>query len=187
MKYVLNYQKFLEKFEILDSDEPDVKMAKEKMNSLQEQFTEFNQKKASIDAIYKDEKLTPEQVEEKLKQVIGLEEESPDRDRNPFLIEYSNVCRLEKEVSNLQDQRTKDKLKIQEFQEELSLLDKEETKLLTKSNINDLNTKLAEKSKKIIDIEKEIQQKKTELSQKMTQVQTDINEYTKKIQDEKQK
>ena len=94
---------------------------------------------------------------------------------------------MEKEVSNLQDQRTKDKLKIQEFQEELSLLDKEETKLLTKSNINDLNTKLVEKSKKIIDIEKEIQQKKTELSQKMTQVQTDINEYTKKIQDEKQK
>ena len=73
MKYVFNYQKFLEKFEISDSDEPDVKMAKEKMNSLQEQFTEFNQKKASIDAIYKDEKLTPDQVEEKLKQLIGLD------------------------------------------------------------------------------------------------------------------
>ncbi len=187
MKHLRNYTQFLEKFEITDSDEPDVKMAKEKMNSLEEQFNEFNQKKASIDSVYKDEKLTNDQIEEKLKQIIGLEEEGPEKDRNPFLIQYSNISRLQREVSNLQNERTKDKLKIQEFQEELNLLDKEETKLLTKSNINDLNTKLAEKSKKILDLGKEIETKKAELQQKMLEVRNEIDEYTKKIQEEKQK
>ena len=39
MKYVFNYQKFIEKLEIIDTDEPDVKMSKEKMNALEDQFT----------------------------------------------------------------------------------------------------------------------------------------------------
>ena len=63
MKYVFNYQKFIEKLEIIDTDEPDVKMSKEKMNALEDQFTEFNQKKAQIDAVYQDDKLTDKDVE----------------------------------------------------------------------------------------------------------------------------
>lgn len=187
MKYVYNYQKFLEKFEIKDTDEPEVKMSKEKMNSYEEQFTEYNQKKPQIDVIYKDENLDDKQIEVKLKQIIGETEEGPGKDRNIFLIEYSNLKKLEKEVSQLQDQRTKDKLKIQEFQEELSLLDKEETKLLTKSNINDLNTKLNQKSQKILELGKSIEQKKKEIEEKMANVRKDIDEFSKKIKDEEQK
>jgi hypothetical protein len=187
MKYVFNYQKFIEKLEIKDTDEPDVKMSKEKMNALEDQFTEFNQKKAQIDAVYQDDKLTDKDIEVKLKSIIGEIEAGPEQDRNPFLIEYSTLKKLEREVSHLQDERTKDKLKIQEFQEELSLLDKEETKLLTKSNINDLNTKLAQKSAKILEIGKSIESKKKEMEQKMTDVKKEIDEFNRKMKDEEQK
>jgi predicted nucleic acid-binding Zn-ribbon protein len=187
MKYVFNYQKFIEKLEIIDTDEPDVKMSKEKMNALEDQFTEFNQKKAQIDAVYQDDKLTDKDVESKLKSIIGQIESGPEQDRNTFLIEYSTLKKLEREVSHLQGERTKDKLKIQEFQEELSLLDKEETKLLTKSNINDLNTKLAQKSAKILEIGKSIQDKKKEMDQKMMDVKKEIDEFNQKMKDEEQK
>ncbi len=187
MKYVFNYQRFIEKIEIKDTDEPDVKMSKEKMNALEDQFTEFNQKKSQIDTIYQDDKLSDKDIEVKLKSLIGEVESGPEQDRNPFLIEYSTLKKLERDVSRLQDERTKDKLKIQEFQEELSLLDKEETKLLTKSNINDLNTKLAQKSAKILEIGKSIEQKKKEMEQKMTDVKKEIDEFNQKIKDEEQK
>lgn len=187
MKHVLNYQRFVEKIEIKDTDEPDVKMSKEKMNALEDQFQEFTQKKPQIDAVYSNKALTDKEIESKLKQIIGAIESGPEQDRNPFLIEYSTVKKLEKEVSTLQDERTKDKLKIQEFQEELSLLDKEETKLLTKSNINDLNTKLAKKSQTILELGKTIQDKKKEMEQKMLNIRKEIDEFSKKTKDEEQK
>lgn len=187
MKYVLNYQRFVEKIEIKDTDEPDVKMSKEKMNALEDQFQEFNQKKAQIDAIYLKKDASDKDIEAKLKEIIGAIESGPEQDRNPFLIQYSTVKKLEREVSVLQDERTKDKLKIQEFQEELSLLDKEETKLLTKSNINDLNTKLAQKSAKILELTKTIQDSKKEMDEKMLEIKKDIDEFNQKMKDEEQK
>ena len=69
----------------------------------------------------------------------------------------------------------------------MSLLDKEETKLLTKSNINDLNTKLAQKSAKILEIGKSIQDKKKEMDQKMMDVKKEIDEFNQKMKDEEQK
>jgi hypothetical protein len=56
MKYLKNYQNFSEKFDISDSDEPDVKMSKEKMNKMQDYITEFSQKKVQIEQIFKDTK-----------------------------------------------------------------------------------------------------------------------------------
>jgi len=52
MKYLKNYKIFLESFQISDSDEPDVKLAKEKMNTLESQISYYKANKSKIDSIY---------------------------------------------------------------------------------------------------------------------------------------
>ena len=71
MKYLKKYTIFLEEdeFEVKDTDQADVKMAKEKMNTIKEQFNEYNQKKPLIDQVYikTGKKKTNEEIEVELK------------------------------------------------------------------------------------------------------------------------
>jgi hypothetical protein len=66
MKYLKKYTIFLEEdeFEVKDTDQADVKMAKEKMNTIKEQFNEYNEKKSLIDQVYikTDKKKTNEEI-----------------------------------------------------------------------------------------------------------------------------
>jgi len=191
MKYLKKYVIFLEEdeFEVKDTDQADVKMAKEKMNTIQNQISEYNQKKPLIDQVYvkTDKKKTKEEIESGLKQILGETDIQSEEDRNPFLVEYSTIARLKKDVDDLQTGKAEDKVRLDDFQEELNLSTESSTKLLVNSKIQDIKNRLGEKSAKITQIMNDINIKQKEHVVKMEKIKVDITEYIKKISDSDQK
>ena len=191
MKYLKKYTIFLEEdeFEVKDTDQADVKMAKEKMNTIQEQFKEYTQKKPLIDQVYikTDKKKTKEEIESELKKILGDTDIQSEEDRNPFLVEYLTIARLHKEVDDLQTAKAEDKVKLDDFQKELSLSTEPSTKLAVNSKIQDINNRMGQNSAKITKIMTDINTKQKEHVTKMEKIKTDMNEYIKKISDSDQK
>jgi hypothetical protein len=191
MKYLKKYTIFLEEdeFEVKDTDQADVKMAKEKMNTIKEQFNEYNEKKSLIDQVYikTDKKKTNEEIESELKQILGDTDIQSEEDRNPFLVEYSTIARLKKDVDDLQTGKAEDKVKLDDFREELNLSSEASTKLLVNTKIQDINIRIGEKSTKITQIMSDINTKQKEHVAKMEKIKMDMEGYIKKISDSDQK
>lgn len=191
MKYLKKYTIFLEEdeFEVKDTDQADVKMAKEKMNTIKEQFNEYNEKKSLIDQVYikTDKKKTNEEIESELKQILGDTDIQSEEDRNPFLVEYSTIARLKKDVDDLQTGKAEDKVKLDDFREELNLSSEASTKLLVNTKIQDINNRIGEKSTKITQIMSDINTKQKEHVTKMEKIKMDMEGYIKKISDSDQK
>jgi septal ring factor EnvC (AmiA/AmiB activator) len=187
MKYLSSYRHFNEKIDIKDTDEPDVKMSKEKLNALEDNITEFNQKKSLVDTIFKNQSFDMKKVEEELKKLLGTEESGPGKDRNPFLVNYAEVSKLSRKVDDLQNSRANDKVKLDEFREELNLSTDENVKLSVNARITDIQNRLAEKSLKITELQKEIEVKKKELDTKISDQKSEIDEFIKKIKEQEQK
>ncbi len=187
MKRLKKYKEFLEKVEVKDTDQPDTKMAKEKMNSLEDNITEFNQKKGLIESLYKNKSIDSNKLEEELKKIIGEEESGEGKDRNSFLIDWSNINRLIRQVEDLQNSRADDKTKIDEFKQELSLSTDDGVKLNINSRISDIQNRLAEKNKKISDLEKDIQLKRKDFDEKVVNQRKEIEEFVNEIKEEEQK
>lgn len=191
MKYLKKYTIFLEEdeFEVKDTDQADVKMAKEKMNTIKEQFNEYNEKKSLIDQVYikTDKKKTNEEIESELKQILGDTDIQSEEDRNPFLVEYSTIARLKKDVDDLQTGKAEDKVRLDDFREELNLSSEASTKLLVNTKIQDINNRIGEKSTKITQIMSDINTKQKEHVAKMEKIKMDMEGYIKKISDSDQK
>lgn len=191
MKYLKKYTIFLEEdeFEVKDTDQADVKMAKEKMNTIKEQFNEYNQKKPLIDQVYvkTDKKKTNEEIESELKKILGDADIQSEEDRNPFLVEYCTIARLKKDVDDLQTAKAEDKVKLDDFQEELKLSSEASTKLLVNTKIQDIKNRMGEKSTKITQLITDISTKQKEHVTKMEKIKMDMTGYIKKISDSDQK
>lgn len=187
MRYLKTYSVFNEKFEIKDTDTEDIKMSKEKMNKLEEYIAEFPQKKPQIDLIFKDLKKDEETISKELQNLLGKEEAGPGADRNPFLVDYAEISKLTRKVDDIQNKRALDKIKLDDFQQQLALSKDPGVKINVSSSISDVNNRLAEKSKQILDVQKELEEKKKALDEKMAAQQKEIDEFIKKINDEEQK
>jgi hypothetical protein len=185
MKRLKKYREFLEKIEISDSDQPDTKMAKEKMNSLEDNIIEFNQKKQLIESLYKNKEMDSSKIEEELKKIIGDEESGDGKDRNIFLIDWSVINRLEREVDDLQNSKVEDNIKLEEFSQDLSLSKDNEVKLKITNSIKDIKTRLTEKTQKIVELEKEIGLKRNEFDEKITNQKKEIDDFVNKVKEEK--
>jgi hypothetical protein len=185
MKYLKKYKLFLEEdeFEINDTDAVDVKMSKEKLNDLKSDFIEYNQKKNLIDNVFKNNKDKPELVESELKKILGEDSE----DRNPFLVEYTHVARSEYEIDKLHDENVKDKLRQDDFRQELSLAKEANTKVAVNSKIQDITNRISGRNKKILDIQKDITERDKEHKEKMKKMNDESKEYIKNISSSEQK
>jgi uncharacterized protein involved in exopolysaccharide biosynthesis len=187
MRYLKTYTKFNEKVEINDTDTEDVKMSKEKMNKLEGYMTEYTQKKSQIDAIFKDLKKDDKQISIELQNLLGKEDAGEGADRNPFLVDYAEVSKMMRKVDDIQNKRALDKIKLDDFNQQLSLTKDADVKVNISSTISDINNRLADKSKEITELQKEIDEKKKALEQKMVEQKKEIDEFIKKINDEEQK
>jgi hypothetical protein len=189
MIHLVKYKKFKESFDVSPTDQPDVKMAKEKMNTIQDQFKEYTQKKPLIDKVYvkTEKKKTNEVIESELENILGKTDVQSGEDRNPFLVENLTIARLHKEVDDLQTAKAEDKVKLDDFQKELSLSTEPSTKLSVNTKIQDINNRMGENSAKITKIMTDINTKQKEHVTKMEKIKTDMNEYIKKISDSDQK
>ena len=83
MRHLKPYRIFLEEaeFDVNITDEPDIKMAKEKLTTLKSQLSEYKNKKALIDSAYLKIKIDAD-LQKEIESIIG----KTDADRNPFLV-----------------------------------------------------------------------------------------------------
>lgn len=183
MKYLKKYKLFLEAdIEIKDSDEPGIKVAKEEMNDIQNQMTEFAQKKSQIDQIYSTIK-DKTQLEEKLKALLGDKES----ERNPFLVRYLEISKLKKEIEDIQDKNIKDKLSLDDFNQEMSLSKDSDVKKMVSFKISDIKNRISKNSADLLKKSQEVQQKELEMKEEMEKIKKDIEENSKTIKEEEQK
>ena len=94
MKYLNKYVDFKESFDISSTDAPDEKLAKEEINSTEENLKEYKDKKSMIEQIFSSDKNESE-IDTELKKLI------PDSDNsNSFLTDFIKICRVQKEIED---------------------------------------------------------------------------------------
>jgi hypothetical protein len=156
MNYLKKYISFLEDFDIKEDDKEDVKRSKEGLKELQEQISEFNSKKASIDNLYKSK---DKDIGDELDKILGKEM------RNPFLVSYSNIARIKKEIEELQKKSDEKAIELSNFKDRLSIATDDGSKLALSAKIKEvqeqtskIKSDLDEKSASIPDMEKELKE-----------------------------
>jgi len=188
MKYLKKYKLFTEEvdFNVNITDEPDLKMAKEKLATLKTNLSDYKTKKPLIDTAYLTIKIDAE-LQKKIEQIIGKTDAQAGKDRNPFLVEYLHVSNLKRKINNLQNELVKDKLSKDDFTEELSLSTEASTKTSVSSKISDITNRISTKTASIASLSKEVADSEKELQTKMFNVEKEMQDYIKKISSEVQK
>lgn len=189
MKYLKRYKVFLEadEFEVKDTDAPDLKMVKEKMNTIKSQISDYKTKKNLIDNIYSNKELSDDDIEKELKSILGETDALPEEDRNPFLVEYAHLAKLERDINKLQDDNSNDKIKIDDLQQSLQLTKDDTTKKAVEFKISDIKNRMAERSAKISEIKKDLDESEKEHNDKISKMQEEMNDYIKKISSPEEK
>ena len=182
MKFLKKYNLFLEEseFDIQDTDSADVKMSKDGLNTLKLNLTEYKTKKPLIDKIYSDVK-DPKQIEAQLKTVLGSTDIQLSKDRNPFLVEYSNLSKMKSDLDMMQKQNLDDKLKLDDFQEELRYAKEQSVKDVVNKKIQDINKRMSDRKTQIQKIQNDFTNNLKVHTDKMAKIQKDNEEYIKKI------
>jgi hypothetical protein len=182
MKYLKRYKLFTEEaeFDVNITDEPDLKMAKEKLDTLKTNLSEYETKKPIIDTAYLTIKIDAD-LQKKTEEIMGKTDIQSGKDRNPFLVEYLHVSNLKRKINNLQNELVKDKLSKDDFTEELGLSTESSVKASVNSKINDINDRISAKTTNIALLSKEVTDAEKELQTKMLNVEKEMQDYIKKI------
>lgn len=166
MIYLKKYKNFLEsdEFDITDNDKEDVKMAKEKLNSLKVKLNEYNSKKSQVDSLYKSDNIKPGDLEK----IVGK-----DDNRNEFLVSYANIAAMTKKIEDLKEKDNKKAAELSEFKDRLSDAGEESKESISDrisvigDQIKDIKSKISESSKKLPEMIKEHELKMSNLEENM--------------------
>lgn len=185
MKHLKKYTKFLEEaeFDVNITDSPDIKMSKEKFQTISTQLKEFKIKKPGIDNAYL-KAATDSDLQFKIEQLIGKIDKLPEADRNPFLVEYLHVASLKRQVDKLQKELVNDKISKDDFTQQVNLSTEQSTKDLVIKKIVDITNRMATKNANIGTLMKDIDEAERNLNTKMTNTQKEMSEYMKRISNE---
>lgn len=187
MRYLKGFEKFNEEvdLEVKITDEPNLKMAKEKLNTLKKHLADYKVKKPLIDKAYLMAK-TDADLTTQIESLLGKTDALPAQDRNPFLVEYLTVSNLKRKVQKLGDDILSDKLKKDSFK--LDLKDAgPDLKDATNKKISDIDKRIGTNTSNIALIKKDIEDSQKKLDNKMIQVQKEMTDYIKKIGEEGKK
>lgn len=171
MKHLRNYKLFLEadgiSIPIQETDPVDIKMNKQSMETLSKQLADYKTKRPQIDNVYKNIKDTV-QLERELVKILGDQAVQNGPDRNPFLVEYSTLARMQSDLLKMEQEN-------KNYQEQLRLSTDVTTKQAVNTKIQELVQKvnktqtdftLAEKKHKdnLVKIEKDMKENITKIS-----------------------
>jgi len=186
MKYLKKYKLFLEadEFEIGDTDTPDVVMSKEKMNTIMSNMKDYKTKKSQIDALYSKE---DGDIKPELENILGKTDVQSGKDRNPFLVEYAHLAKLEKDINKSQDGNSNDKIKLDDLQQSLGLSEDSETKKAVEFKISDIKNRMSERSSKISEIQQDLVEKEKDHKEKMVKMEKDMRDHVKNLSSQEQK
>jgi hypothetical protein len=187
MKNLKTYKLFLEsEFDVNITDEPDIKMAKEKLDTIKKQLSDYKAKKPLIDSAYLKSQ-TDVDLQKALEPIVGKTDALPAADRNPFLVEYLHVASLKRKIDKTQKDITNDKLKKDDFSEELKFSTDATTKSAISGKITDITSRISTKTASIASLTKEISDAETSLNKKMLDVEKNMMDNIKKISSESSK
>ncbi len=188
MRKIKSYQLFKEEVDLSVNitDEPDLKMSKEKLNTIKKHITDYKTKKPLLDKAYLMSS-TDADLQSKVESIVGKTDALPKEDRNPFLVEYLNIANLKRKVDKLGDDITKDKLKKDDFSQELKYATEASTKEMVNKKLTDINNRIGTNTSTVASLKKEIEDSQKKLDVKMTQIEKEMIEYVKKISSQSQK
>ena len=188
MRHLKPYRIFLEEaeFDVNITDQPDIKMAKEKLTTLKNQLTEYKTKKPLIDTAYLSIKIDTD-LQKKIESIVGKIDALPGQDRNPFLVEYLHIASLTRKVNNIQKDIANDKVKKDDFSEELKLSKDDSTKQAVTSKITDITNRISKNTASIASLTKEISEAQSSLNKKMLDVEKNMMDNIKKNSNMKRK
>ena len=191
MRYLKKYNFFLEAvgtsgvFDIKNDDAPDVKMAKQGMDTKSEQIKEYNTKKSQIDALYNpDTDNDNATINTELEALLGKDDVQRGVDRNPFLIEYANLARIKKQIKDYQRDNVSDKIKLDDFQRELKETNEEKTTTAIKRKIAEITIRMTDRINSINKIQSDLLKSQKEHTDKMSKIEKEMKDYITKISNE---
>jgi len=178
MGHIKSYKLFLEEaeFDVQSTDSPDIRTAKEELSKLKKQIVDFNTKKPLIDNAYL-KSSTDADLQAKVDQIVG----KAGTDRNPFLVDYLHVANLKRKVDKTQKDITTDKLKKDDFTQELSLSKESSIKQAVGAKITDITNRISTKTAEIASLSKEISDAESSLKKKMIDIEKNMMDNIKKI------
>lgn len=187
MRYLKRYNSFNEEaeFDPKVTDAPDIKMSKEKLNTLMNQIKTFKEKKSTIDQIYLK---TPDdiQLKKKIGDLLGPEI-SVKEDRNPFMIEYLNVSDLKRRVEKVKKENVDDKMKLDDFNQDLKSSTDSSQKSAIQQKISDINKRIGLANTTITKIINDINAAEKSLNTRMVKQEKEMKDYIKNISTNKTK
>jgi hypothetical protein len=156
-------------------------MSKEKLSFIKKQISDFKSKKATIDNIF----LTVENdndLKSKIEEIAGKDE-----GKNPFIVEYTHIAKLKRKIDKLQKDNANNKIKKDDFSEELKLARDDISKENITSKINDITNRISTNYSTISSLNKEIEEYQSKLNKKMSDIEKDLLDNIKKISTQSEK
>jgi len=186
MKYLKKWFLYLEDFEVNDTDTSDIKMAKQKLNTLRKQIDEFNSKYKDIDTVYKTgDKVKIDALE---KSIFGNSDVKSGPDRNEFLIKYLNIAKKRSQIEKNVNSIAADNADLIKSKDILNVTtDKEIKDRYTKDVIPSIQKKINNSKTKINNNQRDINQQITQIQKEMSDREKDLMDYIKKIETNEKK
>ena len=176
MRHLKSYNLFLEEseFDVKLRDAPDIKSAKEKLSNLKKDLVEYNSKKSLIDNAYLKIE-TDADLQKKIDEIVGKES------KNQFISEYLHIASLKRKVDKTQKNILNDKIKKDDFTEELKLSKDGSTKQAVNVKITDINNRISTNTASIASLTKEISDAQSTLDKKMKDIEKNMMDNIKKV------
>jgi hypothetical protein len=185
-KGIKKWSLYLEDFEVNDTDPSDIKMAKEKLNTLRKQIDEFNIKSKEIDIAYKtnDDK----KISDMEKKLFGDADIKSGADRNEFLVKYLNIAKKKREIEKNTNNIASDNANLIKSKDIMNVTTDSEIKnRYNKSVIPNIQKNIDSSKNKIKNNEKDINLQITQIQKEMSDRQKELMEYIQKIQNQNKK
>jgi hypothetical protein len=176
MKHLKYYKSFNEEaeFDVQVTDKPDVKAAKEELSDLKNYLSEYKSKKTAIDNLFLKAK-TDEDLKFQIDNIVGKE------NKNPFIVDYLHVATLKRKLDNTQKDISSDKLKKDDFNQDLKLSTDDNIKKAITAKITDITNRISTKSAEITSLNKDISDAQSSLNKKMLDTEKNMMSNIKKI------
>lgn len=177
MRYLKKFKHF-EDIEPSVTDEPDVKIAKEKTEDLQKSLSEFPSLKSELDKAFNE--IKSDQDNEPLnKKIEEIEKKYPE---NPFIESYTRVMNLQVRIKSIQDELIKYNDDLHQNEEDLKQIVSDKGDVTTKTKtINDIKEKQKIKTQEIEKLKKDLLDAEKGHKDKMDTIKKEILDYSKKI------
>jgi FKBP-type peptidyl-prolyl cis-trans isomerase len=110
----------------------------------------------------------------KLQKILGKTDIQNGPDRNPFLIEYSYLAKLKRSLDKMRQQNVDDKIKLDDFNEELREAEEQTVKESIAFKIKEINDRMLERVRKITQTQQDFNLKEQEHKSKNVKTESDM-------------